>query len=416
MKGINESAVPIFYNIPKYKGGVSKKRKVVVKKEKVPNKVPVKYESKKKSVGRYTKKGYYGGYFGQYRKFKGVTPYRQRYARALKGVTFQWERTAEITDDRCIYVTHHDLPYLTLLKASVYALLKKFLLKMNVDFSSWTDVLTTAFVPDGTTFSVEWRQSYNVSTSVASCVKVAADTTFKALADRIFADIFVTQFLDASGIGFDSPAQLISMETNIASRVTRMNLIGARLDVMTRSALKMQNRSVPLTGDDQSDNVNNVPLEGKSYQGTGNGFIGRDNATVIPPADGVWAWSSSGAGATAILQEPPEPYHFKYVNKVTKVKLPSGALNTSVLNGKLNMEFDRFLRYCRFIRRSNGGTTALGYTNMGHCRMFALERSIARLTTELQPGISIAAEIDFKMYLDISLKASAYTAPDNVVL
>lgn len=365
---------------------------------------------------RFITTGRHAGYIKGYRQFKRSAPYSQRYSRALKGVTFQWERTVDLTDDRCVYITHHNLPYLNILKASVYAITKKFLKKCTLEFTAWGEPLTVAFVPNGTTFTIEWRQNYTGAVSTATCTKVAADLTFKDLADRIYVDIFINQFIDVAGIGFDSPAQLLSMETNLGGNVYRMNLRASMLDCICKSSLKMQNRSINATEDDESDDVNNVPLIGKSYQGKGNGFISKDNTAILPPADGVWGWSSTGAQNNPTLQEPPQPYHFQYATKVAKLRLQPGHIKTSVLNGKLKMEFDRFLRYCRFIRRSNGGATTLGYTNMGTCRMFSLERTIAKFATEVSPGITVAAELDCKLFLDINLKASGYTAPDNLVL
>jgi len=369
----------------------------------------------KKSV-RFSSTGRHAGFVRGYKKFKRRSPYKQRYSRALKGVTFQWERTADITDDRCVYVTHHNLPYLQILKAAVYALTKKFLFKMNIDFTSWTDPLTVAMIPDNTTFAIEWRQNYPGAVGVSTCQKIASDVTFKHLADRIFGDVFMNQLIDVAGIGFDSPAQLLSMENNIAGNVTRMNLRGCMLDCITKSSLKIQNRSINATEDDEVDDVNNVPLIGKSYQGKGNGFISYDNTTILAPADGIWGWSSVGAGANPTLQEPPQPYQMQYAAKTVKVRMQPGHIKTSVLNGKLYQEFDRFLRYCRYVRRSNGGATTYGYTNMGLCRMFALERTIAKFGTEISPGINVAAEVDFKLFLDINLKPSLLTAPDNLVL
>jgi len=366
---------------------------------------------------KYRKSNLKSRYSGTYKKrsYRKVK-YTSKAKLALNGITFNQERVSEITDNRCVYVIHHDMPFQTITKAVAFCLLKKLLNAMQIEFNDWTTSMPTSIIPDGVTFALEWKPDYTSPTQVATLTKVAADTSYLILANRFWADTVLAQLLNATN-GFDSGAMLISMETNVDGRVTRVMLRDAKMQCKTTSTLAMQNRSIPAADDDEADDVNNIPLFGKSYEGKGNGFIGRDNNTILPPSDSVWGWGFNPAGTTTdVLAEPPEAYHFQYVKKVAKVDLGPGQVKTSVLTGSYNMNIDRFLRIARGLQRNSGTNAVFPYNDMGKCRMFALERRIARLGGEIAPGIVLASTLDLHLVMDINLKRVSYAAPVNIVI
>ena len=129
-----------------------------------------------------------------------------------------------------------------------------------------------------------------------------------------------------------------------------------------------------------------------------------------------YGWTTVGAGTEVVLQEPPQPYHFQYAYKSGPVRINPGIIKTSVLNDKVYMKLDRFLALCRGMARNDNGNFTLAYNMLGKTRYFALERSISRLSGELQPAITVATELDSKLWIDVNVKRSKYTAPVNIVL
>lgn len=356
----------------------------------------------------------FGGYL-KTRKFWKKKSVKRKYKKAFQGVMFAFERNGLVTDDKCVYLAHHTAPYVNIVKGLAYVLFKKMLQSMEIEFDAWT-TNSIATLPIDTQIQLVYKPAFNAVDTAITYSVVAGDTTFGAIAEKIWDVLFRNGFLIGTINGFDSPSTLVKMNIiRVNGGVSSMNLRDATISCILKSALKMQNRSLNSTGDNEADDINNVPLTGRSYEGSGNGLKGRDNNLILPPCDNIFGWTVVGAGTEVVLQEPPQPYHFQYAYKSGAVRINPGIIKTSVLNDKLYMKLDRFLALCRGMARNDNGNFTLSYNSMGKTRLFALERSISRLTTELQPGITVATELDSKIWIDVNIKRSKYTAPVNIV-
>lgn len=356
----------------------------------------------------------FGGYTKS-RKFWKKKSVKRKYKKAFRGVMFAYERNTSIFDDKCVYLAHHTAPYMNIVKGIAYVLFKKMLQAMDIEFDAWTtsSLLT---LPAGTLIELVYKPAFNAVDTPVSYTLIAADSTFGQIAEKIWDVIFRQGLLAAAVGGFDAPATLVKM--NIVRNnggISSMNLRDATVNCILKSALKMQNRSLNTTGDNEADDINNVPLTGRSYEGSGNGLKARDNNLILPPCDNIFGWTTVAAGTEVVLQEPPQPYHFQYAYKSGAVRINPGIIKTSVLNDKLYMSLDRYLALCRGMYRNDNGSFTLAYNMLGKTRYFALERSISRLSGELQPGITVAAEVDSKLWIDVNVKRSKYTAPINIV-
>ena len=357
----------------------------------------------------------FGG-FTLSRKFWKKKSVKRKYKKAFQGVMFAYERNTTVNDDKCVYLAHHTAPYVNIVKGIAYVLFKKMLQSMDIEFDAWT-TSSIYTLPIDTQIQLVYKPAFNAIDTPVTYTIIAGDITFGAVAEKIWDVIFRQGFLSGAVNGFDSPATLVKMNIiHVDGRISSMNLRDATVSCILKSALKMQNRSLNTSGDDQADDINNVPLTGRSYEGSGNGLKGRDNNLILAPCDNVYGWTTVGAGTEVVLQEPPQPYHFQYAYKSGPVRINPGIIKTSVLNDKVYMKLDRFLALCRGMARNDNGNFTLAYNMLGKTRYFALERSISRLSGELQPAITVATELDSKLWIDVNVKRSKYTAPVNIVL
>lgn len=198
----------------------------------------------------------------------------------------------------------------------------------------------------------------------------------------------------------------------------QFDLSKAKMEYYCKSSLKMQNQTVNTTADDNSDDVNNVPLYGKSYEGTGNGafyikdynnknFIGRQSdGLIIYQPDAVTA---AGTPNDFALGEPQSYKLFKYAKKSGKIHLDAGQLKTSVLTFQKNMGFSAMWR--NIDQDTFEQSTA--WTTMGNFRFFGVEKMMQFITTTSTNRIHLAYEVDNKIGMVCTLPK--YT-PTTMVL
>jgi len=340
---------------------------------------------------------------------------KRRYRKAFNGVQYCIERVANVTDDRCVYLEHSTAPMNTLAKYVIYALLKKLLNAAGIQFTAWEEI-RAGRVQTGDTFALSYRKNMVDAPVSIGYTVVAGDVTYGAIADGFWLVVYNNLINCGALVGMQSNAllQLASYVGVDGRHHAELNMRTCTISILTKSTLKMQNRSVNVITDDQSDDVNNVPLYGKSYQGRGNGLVPRDTSSRVVPCDSVYGWTMFGAGPENQLAEPPQAYHFQYCKKSAKVHIGPGRIKTSVLTDKLNMSMDRFLRHVYALYTSSVADTNQ-YSTAGKIRLFALERPIAKQDGEAI-GINVSAEHDFKAWIDVNVSRGRYTSSTNIVL
>jgi len=349
---------------------------------------------------------------------------KRRYKKAFGGIEFCEERVFNITDNRCVYIAHHSQPVMNVAKMMAYALFKRLLNHAGVQFSSWSDtalgIITTADVI-GLEYKITPVAGTAASTWTAPTVTIA--TTLGSLAELFWLHIrdnFLRQGANIANIGSQFRlTKIYWLEAGTNRNKDQIQLADAKFSCMIKSTLKMQNRSIATTDDDESTDVNNVPLTGRSYDFKGNMMIPRDNAmgdglAIFTTPDNEVGISIIGALAVTALQEPPSPYFFATKPKTAKQSLQPGDIKTSVINDRINVNISSFFRFVNGILRGNASYSQL-YNPLGKSRMFAFERVIARLGSEIEPGIVVTTEVDIKFWAEVRTGSGQYTGPLNIV-
>jgi len=159
--------------------------------------------------------------------------------------------------------------------------------------------------------------------------------------------------------------------------------------VYVKSTLKIQNRSVEVAGDDEDD-VDNVPLYGRTYEGNGSGMDSR-NPRVLAAAVDFYSHKSTGminvipGSSDMSLREPPLPNNFVGVKDSQKFSLSPGKIKTSILETHIKgTSLHRLMR--TLYDPTNSGdvyrnTTYGSYRVMGYEKVILAEAS--KLTTSI---------------------------------
>lgn len=370
-------------------------------------------ESKKKPrrVMRKVRKAYYGGKYKSrpFPKPKRLT--RKLYKRAFNGVQRNIERTATVTDDKCVYLAHSTFPATEILKQAVYAIVKRLYNNMSIYFSSFEEnFVRTA---NNWVIAAYYKPSITAAVTSTSYTIAVGDSTYKNVADGFYLAILNNMVNSAGGFTMQSILQMFSILDTSGNVISRLNALDSTLSVFTKSSLKMQNRSVNVSTDNEEGDINNVPLTGRGYEGRGNGFVTRDLNLIMTPCSLDYGWTSFGAGTTNNLQEPPQVYHLQYAKGVRTANIQPGTIKTSILVKKEYMNMNRFLGLLNGLYIAATDTNQ--YHTIGRVRMFAFERAIARMAGDASPGITVITEHDLKLWVDVKLKRGGYVGPDNFV-
>jgi len=224
----------------------------------------------------------------------------------------------------------------------------------------------------------------------------------------------VAGFLKDHWLGLGDQVQLDNIEfipkgTAPASYYKRvdMPLQKAKVTVYTKSSLKMQNRSVEVAGDDDANDVDNVPLYGKSYEGPGSGmrsitFWGGNSFVCDDQFGDIWKQDTV---SSTDLREPPPAAQFTNVKKFGKARVEPGQIKTSVLTYSRTILLDEILR---ILNQENLVANNQVYYNFGKFRVFVLEKMIQTLGSNDDLGIKLGYEVN--SYHQVTFKPNYSTA------
>lgn len=193
----------------------------------------------------------------------------------------------------------------------------------------------------------------------------------------------------------------------VASDETYMqiNMANMKCHFEIKSTLKIQNQTVATAGDDEDD-VNNVPLYGKSYNFNGTQlkqtrpYIGNGGGTVI--SQDLSANVDLGVISYVNSSELPEPVQgpveFRGLKAIGKAHLDPGQVKTSVLTDTINMYFSTLFKSFMDDIPSISVQRA---RNFGKGRIFALEKMINVLGSL---SLKIAYEHNYEVSTSVKLK------------
>jgi len=223
------------------------------------------------------------------------------------------------------------------------------------------------------------------------------------------------------------------LPTSSASRLTGciLDLVHSRFSGYTKSALKVQNRTVTVAADNEQGDVNQCPVSGKVYHCKGNNFLNKSNRRLLPgvgdttnlranelmlfenysqqtttvTASGLERYNPIAAQSAFFkVAECPKPSDIFNCVSATKINIEPGEIKTSQLYHKISAGFDKF---CTLIY-SGRLNSQFGYNERaGHTRVMHLEKTIGQEVS----SVAVASECQFECGLALTGKNVRYTIP-----
>lgn len=331
-----------------------------------------------------------------------------------------------------IQVAHNTMPIKESLLSLMRALVKKLLLEHGIyirDFSAPAD--SYGIVVGDIIRINQYYPATATTVSTASSYTYVAGNTFDAIADALARGLQSTS--DAYQAKFDS----VEFVPSASSKLSAINypLAYMKASVKCQSYLKIQNRTVTVTADDQVDDVNNVPIVGKLIKFKGNNLPWKINRPYLQGIGAVGVGGltyndialegrstraqASRTGTTDytftgdVTQGPfykaseiPQPWHFRNTVSHSKVRIQPGSIKTSVMKTSFNMSIQKYLMILLGSRGAN--EDKLVYSpQAGYCSCFFLEK----LVGNSQSSVLVAYEVELRLVTAVTGKLKQWTSP-----
>nr|QKI28985.1 Cap [Forsythia suspensa CRESS virus] len=326
-----------------------------------------------------------------------------------KGFSIHFEKGGVVSDSYCAYIGHGSCPQVIMRRLMLGCILKTIIRRLGMSISNCNQPLT--FLTQNDQILIRIRINVETATEATIAYTLAANQpTFQAVLDGLVNAWVVA----VQAQTFESSQEWVLVEAMFSPAGTgdltavRIPLENAVLSFSAVSALKVQNRSVPNADDDQSDEVDRIPVKGRIYefQGSGTHFkrtalaaIGEVNFQPVgEKQDGIFTYSAGVAGGADVLKEPPIPYNFVRCKRASKVNCDPGAIKTSVVKTKRNVSLTSLLRYCVGTNEAAINSTTAVLQNMGNFNLVAMEKLIETSNSASTQVISLAYEVDYKVF------------------
>lgn len=177
-----------------------------------------------------------------------------------------------------------------------------------------------------------------------------------------------------------------------ATTIFECDLTRARIQCYVKSNLKLQNRTVSVAGNVEEDDVDNVPVYGKMYSGSGNYFIHQDivysvsNGSV---SDGPLALYKFQVGSP--LQEPQALSFIKKANKIAKVHMDPGHIKTNVIIFRKTYSLNYLING---LSNPSGLSNTRNMVNLGKFSFIHVEKLLQAVATTDANAMTLAYELD----------------------
>jgi len=307
-----------------------------------------------------------------------------------------------VSNGQCLWVGHNSAPIDQLWLNFWRVIVKKLLDRTGFPVRNFSEVM--AQITPGDIVNLSFTVSDGGSVSSANYTLTAADSV-----DTIVLALYNNILLRAEGIVFTQIAYLPT--TNAVGSGTdrpgtKLDLEHAMLDIYCKSTMKLQNRTQNSSID--SEAVDNVPLYGKIYSGTGNGVnmltstsTGTQIQLIATNVNGLISGSETDLG----MQEPPHAWFFPGVSKAGKAHLEPGAIKTSTLVYKKKMS----INYFRKMIGRQFSLTVKAKLPFGKYTFFGLEKMI-QSAAPAAGNITVGVEINHFLSMNMTLKHRSVSA------
>lgn len=327
-----------------------------------------------------------------------------------RGYSIKYETGGTITDPYCVYIGHGTCPQVHMRRLFFGSLLKLMLMKLNLTPADCEQPMT--FLSLGDIIRIQFQRTQLGLLDDFSYTLAAAQPTFTTVLNGLITayEAKVNSIVTTGGLYEVNQWKFkeCRYEPDGSGDLTsvRINLENAVLHYQAVSSFKMQNRSVPSAEDDQTDEVDRIPLTGKVYNGIGSGSGYKRTAItaisessfepVIERTNGVIAISANDTGKPLSIRDPVEPHNLMRVKRHAKVYMSPGSIKTSILIDKRSMHISSLFRNLIGISEAD---TVKNLSTVGKFCFYGLEKQLETVVGSTPTVlVQVAYEHDLQIF------------------
>lgn len=299
--------------------------------------------------------------------------------------------TSGVSD--AVYLGHATFARTQYMETVMSMLIKKILAKVGVHIKNFGDtismdpadviILSYKNNADDGTAEIDYSWAYSTPVTYQSIVNdFVSNFSTGGYQDRIF-------------------TRIDFFNTTSRKRAT-IPLSNATVDVYVKSSMKLQNTTISAAGA-EADEVDNVPINGKSYYGRGNGTSSnRDRSTEST----FWATEDTGiikkvGTVSSGLSEMPPAGYFRSVKKVGKVRINPGTVKYSTLTDQVTVSFNWLMK------NLHDATHTKDVKPIGQFRFFGFEHVIKAAADA--PLLKVFGEVNYQIGMALNAKLTTIT-------
>lgn len=348
-------------------------------------------------LGGRVPKGRKIGLWKRARKARGLKQTQMKLSQMqAKGVILTREvgiSTTGVSD--AVYLGHATFAKTQYLETIFSVLIKRIFAKVGVHFTSFS---ANAEMDVGDEMYLFYKNNQDDGTAEVPFVYAYAGpgTTYQNIVTS-----FITWFGTVAG-NADRTFQRLVWFNNTTKRRAVLMLTNATLNIYVKSSMKLQNTTTSAAGT-EADEVDNVPVNGKSYYGRGNGTTSyRDAFTEAT----MWATEDAaiirkvGTIASGLAEMPPAGY-FRNVKSVGKVRINPGLIKYSTLVDQVAVSFNWLMKHLNETNHTKDKQP------IGQFRFFGFEHVVKAAADA--PLLKIFGEINYQIGMVISEKLTTVT-------
>lgn len=310
------------------------------------------------------------------------------------------ERGGAITPTLSGIVAHATTPRIMVQRAMFGALLRLLFKSLNIQCNP----PNSAVYPLQTGSTIEFDFVYGATTADGFSLAITSGATLTQIVDATISAFnakydALSATLAPGNLRFR--AMLLKTPTGTvaapASGSGYMDISSAKLQFWCSSRLKLQNRSINTTGENESDDVDNVPINCVIYEGYGTGTDGRYNYGQPNP---VALATDATTGLLTVsnpenMLDAPLPVMFPGAKRSGFFRVQPGSIKTHVLHYKKSISLEALCRLLFIPRGDSQFILRLGKFGMVHFEK----------TMESNQSTPVAMNIAFESQLLLSAKA-----------
>lgn len=200
---------------------------------------------------------------------------------------------------------------------------------------------------------------------------------------------------------------------------SEIDLTGVTVTLDCHSQLKMQNRTVNSASNNEADDVDNVPLDGKFYDFSSNGTQYKDyneptaagGAIVTThPNYGILPTTLPVETGSLMFKDVPLKSQFIGCKKNGNWKIQPASIKTSDIRSHMRMSLQKFISTA-LTKVTAGTSTGFQQFWLGKTRIFAFEKMImASIASEVNQ-ITMAFDHEINIGCSLYVRYSRHTAP-----